>query len=559
MARPISEHGRYRLLSAWCDGSISDAELEQLDARLRIDDEFRRFYLAYMDQHALLVTGLIPTEEPVPTAHQLRPVGLEPRRPLAWRWWAMVALASAAAVVLAGLALRLQSQGRRAAPTVAATTPSVDPSRVVPAGGCAVVIQLDQVEWERGAGREPSEGDTLPASRLVFRAGRMTLGLLSGVTLTVEGPADLELLAIDRVHCRRGRIRTRVPHGAEGFVISAPSAAVVDLGTEFALNVAENGKARLMVFEGAAEAAVFSAAGSPLRIHQIREDQAFEIDPGSGQIEAAAPRGEDFLAPPILVVPPLPLDRSYRDVVLAAKPWGYWRFEAMEDRALASEVAGHPPLRATGPVHLADADAHGRNRCAEFGPDESEQTMTLDGVWEPPSDPGYAVELWVLPERIGHAALVSLIEPGLPNDDYKHLFLLELTASDRQSLLPPAAVRFLHRWPPGDSGGDNLFSSRFYIPYRWHHLVAQNNHGQMELYMNGLPTPGVAIGSDTATEACQLLLGRLKPEPRLPGKIHSRPFVGRIDELALYDRPLSAEEVRRHYELGMARGRTTAP
>jgi hypothetical protein len=387
----------------------------------------------------------------------------------------------------------------------------------------------------------------------------MTLGLLSGVTLTVEGPADLDLLAIDRVHCRRGRLRTRVPPGAEGFVISTPNAAVVDLGTDFALNVAENGKARLMVFEGAAEAAVFNAAGSPLRIQQIQEDQAFEIDPRRGQIEAAAPRGEEFVSPPDLVIPPLPLDRSYRDVVLAAQPWGYWRFEAMKDGAVASEVAGRPLLRATGPVRLADADGHARNRCAEFGPDESEQTMSLDGLWEPPSDPGYAVELWVLPVRIGHAALASLIEPGLPNDDYKHLFLLELTASDRQSLLPPAAVRFLHRWPPGDSGGDNLFSPRFYIPYRWHHLVAQNNQGRMELYVNGLPTPAVAIGSDPATEACRLLLGRLKPEPRLPGRVHSRPFVGRIDELVLYDRPLSAEEVRRHYGLGTARGRTSAP
>jgi hypothetical protein len=51
-------------------------------------------------------------------------------------------------------------------------------------------------------------------------------------------------------------------------------------------------------------------------------------------------------------------------------------------------------------------------------------------------------------------------------------------------------------------------------PYRWHHLVAQNNQGRMELHVNGLPTPAVAVGSDTVTEACRLLLGRLKPEPR---------------------------------------------
>jgi hypothetical protein len=307
-----------------------------------------------------------------------------------------------------------------------------------------------------------------------------------------------------------------------------------------------------MVFEGEAEAAVLNTTGSPLRIQQVREDQAFEIDPRRGKIAAAAPRGEDFVAPAVLVVPPLALDRSYREAVLAEEPWGYWRFEVMEGDAVPSEVSGRPPLRATGTVRLADADARTGNRCVVFSADESEQTLSLDGLWQPPTDPGYAVELWVLPEQIGHAALASLIDPDLPNDDYKHLFLLELTASDRQSLLPPGAVRFLHRWPPGDSGGDNAFSTRLYIPYRWHHLVAQNNRGRMELYMNGVPAPAVAIGfsSDSATEACRLLLGRLKPEPRPPGKIHSRPFAGRIDELVLYDHPLGADEIVRHYRLG---------
>jgi hypothetical protein len=164
-----------------------------------------------------------------------------------------------------------------------------------------------------------------------------------------------------------------------------------------------------------------------------------------------------------------------------------------------------------------------------------------------------------MPEQIGHAALASLIEPGPPSDDYKHLFLIELTASDRQSLLPPGSVRFLHRWPPSDSGGDNLFSTKYYIPYRWHHLVAQRSGGWMELYVDGVPTQPLATRSALATEACRFLLGRLKPEPRPSGKIHSRPFVGRIDEIALYDRPLSAGEVRRHYELGNSGERPSGP
>jgi hypothetical protein len=378
----------------------------------------------------------------------------------------------------------------------------------------------------------------------------MTLGLLSGVTLTLEGPADLELLSIDRVHCRRGKLRTRVPQGADGFIVSTPGSAVVDLGTEFGVNVADDGKTHLMVFKGEAEAAVLNAAGAPVRSQQIAERRALEIDPRRGQIGEAAPRPLDFVAPSILAPNPLVLGDSYRAAVLSSGPWAYWRFEAIDDGAVADEVAGRPPLRATGPVKIVGAGE--RNGCIEFGTDEAEQSVAMDGLWEPASDPGYAVELWALPGRIGHAALASLIAPGptRPARDYKHLFLLEMTASDRRSLLSPGLFRFLHRWPPGDAGGDNLFSARHYVPYRWHHVVAQRNGGRLELYVDGVPAQPVSHESAFASEPCRVLLGRLKPLPRRSGYVHSRPFVGLIDELALYDHPLTTEEIRRHHELG---------
>jgi hypothetical protein len=379
----------------------------------------------------------------------------------------------------------------------------------------------------------------------------MTLGLLSGVTLTLEGPADLELLSLDRVHCRRGKLRTRVPRGAEGFIVTTPGSAVIDLGTEFGLNVADDGTAKLMVFKGEAEAAVLNAAGVPVRSQQVAERRAFEIDPRRGQIEQATKVSPvDFAVPAVLAPKPLDLGASYRAAVLASDPWAYWRFETIDQGMVHDEMAGRPLLRAKGPVKLVGTEGH--NRCFEFGPDEVEQSLAMDGLWEPPSDPGYAVEVWALPGRIGHAALASLIAPGPPTEDYRHLFLIELTASDRQSLLSPGLFRFLHRWPPGDSGGDNLFSTRHYVPNRWHHVVAQRTGGRLELYVDGLATSPVSPPSASASEPCRLLLGRLKPIPRPSGRVHSRPFVGLIDELVLYNHPLSGDEIRRHYALGTA-------
>ncbi len=572
MAGPSANRERYRLLSAWCDGSLADTELERLDELLTTDPEFRNFYMDYMDQHAVLAADALLLRDPLRSDGRPEPIGgredspagaVDVARsgrphstfgmPRSWRLWS----AAAAAILLVGLSVRFWPASRPEAGVVAGPPAGGASSRLAPMEGFAVVIQLDHAEWEPGDGRKASEGELLTAGRFVLRSGRITLALLSGVILTVEGPADFDLLAIDRVHCRRGKLRTHVPDGAEGFVVSTPGSAVVDLGTEFALNVTRDGKAHVMVFEGNAEAAVLNAAGSPVRSQPIEKHHAFDVDPQSGQIEEAVARSENFATPPIFAAPPLALDSTYRNAVLEAGPWAYWRFETIHDGVVPSEVAGRPPLRATGPVRLTTAGAS--NRCLEFGTDETELSLALDGLWEPPGDPGYAVELWVMPERIGHAALASLIEPGPPSDDYKHLFLIELTASDRQSLHPPASVRFLHRWPPSDSGGDNLFSTKYYIPYRWHHLVAQRSGGGMELYMDGVPTQPLLTRSALETEPCRFLVGRLKPEPRPGGKVHSRPFVGRIDEIALYDRPLSGEEVLRHYELGIVGDRPPEP
>jgi hypothetical protein len=573
MARPSSDNDWRRLVSGWCDGALTDAEIDRLDELLRTAPDFRDFYLKYMDQHAVLAAAVLPIgdvrlmvqcpggdcDEPSWQGDTVRAesrsgfwnqrASVFPRVSRAWRRWVVVA----AAFVLAGMIARQWPTGRPRPATVADRPAAGDPPRLGLARGFAVVVQLAAAEWEPGSGQRPSEGDLLAGGRLVLRSGKITLGLLSGVTLTVEGPADLELLSIDRVHCRRGKLRTCVPRGAEGFVVTTPGSLVVDLGTEFGLNVAADGTARVMVFKGEAEAAVLNEAGAPVRSQQVSEHRAFAIDPRSGRIEGAAAHPVDFVAPPVLAPTSLPLDTSYREAVMAAGPWAYWRFEALDDGVVADEVAGGQPLRATGPVKLVGAG--GRNRCLEFGPDEAEQSVAMDGVWQPPNDPGYALELWALPARIGHAALASLIAPGPPTEGYKHLCLLELTASDRRSLLSPGLFRFLHRWPPGDSGGDNLFSTRHYVPYRWHHIVAQRTGGRLEFYVDGVPTPPITSRSALATEPCRVLLGRLKPVPRPAGRVHSRPFVGLIDELALYNRPLTAEEVRRHYELGTADGR----
>src|SRR5262249_9228876 len=162
------------------------------------------------------------------------------------------------------------------------------------------------------------------------------------VTLTLEGPADVDVLAIDRVFCRRGGLRGRGPEGGKGVVVASPRSAGVDIGAEFALDVEGGGKARVVVVEGAAEAALLAAAGTPTRATVVEESQAFELDAHTGRIAESVARPEGFVAAPGPAPARLELESVYAAAVVAAQPRGYWRFETAEGGAVPNEVAGGP-------------------------------------------------------------------------------------------------------------------------------------------------------------------------------------------------------------------------
>jgi hypothetical protein len=412
-----------------------------------------------------------------------------------------------------------------------------------------MVVALEGVRWDPSGGAPPSTGEVLVARRLGLRSGRATLAFLSGVTLTLEGPADLDLVSIDRVYCRVGRLRARVPQGAEGFVVAAPAAAVVDRGTEFAVNVDADGRSRVFVFEGVAEAALLDPGGSPKLTQIVERSQSFDLDPRTGRIAEADARPEGFARSPETAPPQLALDPLYPAAVMASRPASYWRFESVSDGSFPNEVPDGPPLRPSGPVARDGAAGRG---CAVFRAGEPVQFLSTDRLWELARSPGHAVELWVLPGEIRDASLVGLFPPkdhlaAGKRGRFVHTFLLELTAYDRGSLFKPASVRFLHRWPLDTRVGHNIVSEAVYVLRRWHHVVAQKNGGRLELYFDGELDRAMPLEPDHPTMSCRLVVGRRTPDPNEPRD--ERPFTGRIDELAIYDHPLSSDEVRGHYRL----------
>ena len=277
----------------------------------------------------------------------------------------------------------------------------------------------------------------------------------------------------------------------------------------------------------------------------LARSQAVRVGPGTGKAEAIEARPHDFapLFPPAAI--PLELSSRYSGAVLASGPWGYWRFEDDTDTVFRNEIAGGPVIRATGDI--ARRAAPGSNHWLVF-PGEGKDAGThalMDDVWPRSRDPRYAIELWFDAENFANSTLVALLGTEKPLPHNNHLGVIEMRANRQE----PGGIRFLHRWPAGPDRGVNISSHQIYFPCRWTHLVAQCDGSRLQLILDGVPVAESPLPPDLASGPCHVLLGRLVQPSFEPTKSELfRLFRGGLDELALYDRPLSLEEIKTHIQ-----------
>jgi hypothetical protein len=65
-----------------------------------------------------------------------------------------------------------------------------------------------------------------------------------------DGPITIDVLSDMRVRVAQGKISVRIAESAKGFVIETPDAEVIDLGTEFGVDVRDGKHTDVVVFDG---------------------------------------------------------------------------------------------------------------------------------------------------------------------------------------------------------------------------------------------------------------------------------------------------------------------
>jgi hypothetical protein len=142
--------------------------------------------------------------------------------------------------------------------------------------GHAMLRRSVGLRWSDGADSY-RDGDVLPGGELHIESGIAEVDFFCGATLTIEGPASLVVESDWLVKVESGRLRATVPPAARGFTVQTDEAEIIDLGTEFALDV-DSENARVEVSDGE----VALRGGSHDGVHLVKGQHRWLGDHKSG-------------------------------------------------------------------------------------------------------------------------------------------------------------------------------------------------------------------------------------------------------------------------------------
>ena len=250
------------LIQRYVEGVLSASEAEELHALLSARPELGTQLLRHLEMDAMLRAS-----QDLAT-NSLRPPLLLPRRR-----FTVTALAGVAAVA-ACVTLTISWVGsmilKGANEDQEETTASV-----------AVLTRGVNLVWESVV---ITPGTPLSPGWLKLKSGIAQIEFYQGARVMLEGPAEFELVSSGEANCTRGKLSAQVPPQAVGFRINTPKGTIVDLGTEFGLDV-NAGSAEVHVFKGEVE--VHSPATA---MQELKEGQALSFADASTPM-AADPAG----------------------------------------------------------------------------------------------------------------------------------------------------------------------------------------------------------------------------------------------------------------------------
>lgn len=564
------------LLRAWLNDEVDHPELESALQRLERDAELRQ----QLTQELSLI-GLTRVAQSRPPQWErlsfaLEETDLEQRVMAAidasasgrrWRtlstsgetWWRNVGLTACCVALLllvallrrdAGWAGGDQAAARSGGPLPADALPAdALPAMELPAGefrddGVAILVRSVDAQWQSESGLQP--GEILSPGRLVLTSGLAQIEFYSGAQVILEGSADLTVVSADEAICHEGRLRAQVPPHARGFRIASADFDVVDLGTEFGLEVSSDGQSKVHVFDGEVELHR-SGQARPAVERRLVQGEAVAWKAGVVQTTIAS-QPERFASFQMLK------DQSRDAARRRFQSWQDWIAEQDADPRLLVRYryAAENGLEVTG--QLADCAASvvgcgevpgrwGGQPALEFLRPSDRIRVDLPGEYDAITFMAW-VRIDALPAR-DQTLLLTDANPQLR----LHWQLTPdggLFLGLRRPLDMTAQPRAQPEWT--GHGTDRMFTTRSIG--KWTHLATVYDRAQQRVshYIDGQCVSTAVIDYDERLQLGLAAIGNYGRPIAEPDVI--RNFLGRIDEVSLWQAPLDEATIREHFEYG---------
>ncbi|MGI9458146.1 MAG: LamG-like jellyroll fold domain-containing protein, partial [Aeoliella sp.] len=305
---------------------------------------------------------------------------------------AYLAVAAAVALVVFGVQSLIGENDNAIVQPVAQIEP---PDVTAPSNLVATVVDSQSARW-LNAGVSTVADTRLAAGPLTLETGVVEIAFNSGAHVIAEAPIELELVSPDRLIVSRGKLVAKVPEEAIGFTIVADAAAIVDLGTEFGVEVSNEGEVGVHVLDG--EVALVPDVANDDAGEETAPRETLTV--GTARKVSADGKSVDEIefdrAAFLHEVPTSP----YELAVLQGRPVAFWRM---------NELAGTPQVASLGRLNSAGAVGRGvmlgqssdrpepDNRAADFA--GAHDGIDLGYVADLALTDNFTLEAWVRTPR----------------------------------------------------------------------------------------------------------------------------------------------------------------
>jgi hypothetical protein len=250
------------------DGDPSPGDWQRVEARLHADRSARQLYLRYMRVCAGLAWDLRELSDGETVARVMSPkAAARPRLSvvspvlgfLGGVWDLAQSSPRALFVILGGslagyfvVMMALIPLARLADATRHVDGPAQNSAQSVTGAQIGSLRSDPQARWSKQFAHSPDESLRI-GERYELARGHAEINLAQGVRVTIEGPAVWQLKSEQRLQLDSGTLAAQVSRQAIGFTVATPCADVVDLGTEFGVTVAVDGRTDVHVLNGKVE------------------------------------------------------------------------------------------------------------------------------------------------------------------------------------------------------------------------------------------------------------------------------------------------------------------